>query len=170
MSKIIPVEVIERRILFIRESKVIIDRDLAELYGVTTKALNQAVKRNLERFPDAFLFRLTKREKYEVVTNCDHLKDLKYSYRLPYAFTEQGVAMLSSVLKSKRAIQVNILIMKTFVRLRELISSRKDILAKVAQLEKKYDVQFKIVFDALRKMFSPASKAKKIGFLSDRRG
>lgn len=168
MESLVPAEVIERRILLIRGHKVMLDRDLARLYGVTTKALNQAVKRNQERFPEGFMFQLTEKEKDEVVTNCDHLKDLKFSYQLPYAFTEQGVAMLSSVLKSKRAIQVNILIMKTFVRLRELISSHKDILAKVEEIEKKYDAQFKIVFDALRKILDPKpSKIKKIGFLAD---
>lgn len=102
MGNLIPVEIIEKKIFFLRDHKVMIDRDLAELYGVETKALNQAVKRNKERFPDDFMFQLTKEERDEVVTICDHLKDLKYSYQLPYAFTEQGVAMLSSVLKSKR--------------------------------------------------------------------
>ena len=166
MNKLVPMEVIENKILFIRGQKVMIDKDLAELYQVSTKALNQAVKRNIERFPDGFMFRLTEKEKAKVVTICDHLYDIKYSPNLPYAFTEQGVAMLSSVLNSKRAIQVNILIMKTFVRLRELISSHKDLLDKISDLECKYDSQFKIVFDALRAIIDPPiKKKKKFGFL-----
>ncbi len=136
MNKLIPLEVIEKRIFMIRGYKVMIDRDLAELYAVTTKALNQAVKRNIERFPEGFMFQLTAAEKKEVVTICDHLKELIFSYHQPYVFTEQGIAMLSSVLKSKKAIQINILIMQTFVRLRELIASHKDIhAAKIDTLE-----------------------------------
>lgn len=170
MTKLIPVEVIENRIFIIRGLKVMIDRDLAELYEVKTMGLNQAVKRNSERFPEEFMFQLSKKEKKELITNCDRLALLKHSPFRPYAFTEQGIAMLSSVLKSKRAIQVNILIMKTFVRLRELISSHKDILAKIEELEKKYDSQFKIVFDALRRILAPTySKNRKIGFIQDRR-
>jgi hypothetical protein len=128
-------------------------------------ALNQAVKRNIERFPDGFMFQLTEKEKKELITNCDRFALLKHSSSLPHAFTEQGVAMLSSVLKSKRAIRVNILIMQTFVRLRELISSHKDLLVKINELEKKYDAQFKIVFDTLREIISPPVKrSKRIGF------
>lgn len=108
MSKLIPVEVIEKRIFLIRGCKVMIDRDLAELYLVKTMVLNQAVKRNMERFPEGFMFKLTAKEKNELITNCDRFAILKHSSFLPYAFTEQGVAMLSSVLKSRRAIQVNI--------------------------------------------------------------
>jgi hypothetical protein len=108
MPNIVPVERIENKIFQIRGKRVMLDRDLAELYDVSTKALNQAVKRNLKRFPEDFMFRLTAVEKHEVVTNCDHLKVLKFSPQLPYAFTEQGVAMLSSVLGSERAIMVNI--------------------------------------------------------------
>ncbi len=166
MGKLIPIEVIEKRILFVRGRKVIIDRDLADLYGVETKYLNRQVKRNKDRFPEEFAFQLSKQEKAEVVTICHHLEELKYSYRLPYAFSEQGVAMLSSVLHSKRAIQVNILIMKTFVKLRELISSHKDILRKIEGLESKYDAQFKVVFQVIKKLIEPPEiKTKKIGFL-----
>lgn len=166
MNKLIPAEIIEKRIFFIRGQKVMIDRDLAELYQVKTMVLNQAVKRNLERFPEGFMFQLTKEEKKELITICDKFTLLKHSYHLPYAFTEQGVAMLSSVLKSRRAILVNILIMKTFVRLRELLSSHTDILHKVENMEKKYDSQFKVVFDAIRKMMEPPQKTiHKIGFL-----
>jgi hypothetical protein len=131
--------------------------------------LNQAVKRNIERFPAGFMFKLSQREKKELITNCDRLSPLKHSLNLPYVFTEQGVAMLSSVLKSKRAIQVNILIMKTFVRLRELISSHKDLFDKISDLERKYDAQFKIVFDSLHEIISPPVKEKKkIGFLVEK--
>lgn len=165
MNKLMPAEIIENRIFYIRGYKVMIDRDLAELYQVKTMALNQAVKRNIERFPDGFMFQLTEKEKKELITNCDRFALLKHSSSLPHAFTEQGVAMLSSVLKSKRAIRVNILIMQTFVRLRELISSHKDLLVKINELEKKYDAQFKIVFDTLREIISPPVKrSKRIGF------
>ncbi len=168
MGNLIPVEIVEKRIFFIRGQKVMIDRDLAELYRVKTMALNQAVKRNIERFPSGFMFRLTQEEKKELITNCDRFSIVKHSPYLPYAFTEQGVAMLSSVLKSKRAIQVNMLIMQTFVRLRELISSHKDILRKIGEMEKRYDSQFKIVFDALRKLIEPPAKqTKRIGFVVD---
>ncbi|MFA4844713.1 MAG: ORF6N domain-containing protein [Candidatus Margulisiibacteriota bacterium] len=168
MANIIPAERIEKAIYLIRGRKVMIDRDLAELYQVETKVLNQAVKRNQDRFPEGFMFQLSKKEKAEVVTICDHLKELKYSYRLPYVFTEQGVAMLSSVLNSKRAIQVNILIINTFVKLRELVSSHKDVLRKIEELEGKYDKQFKIVFDAIRALIIPTERSKKrIGFMVD---
>ncbi len=165
MNKLIPIEIIENRIFYIKGYKVIIDRDLAELYQVKTMVLNQSVKRNLERFPAGFMFKLTEKEKKELITNCDRFVPLKHSSSLPYAFTEQGVAMLSSVLKSKRAIQVNIQIMQTFVRLRQLISSHKDLLHKIDELEKKYDMQFKVVFDALREIVQPPEKrSKRIGF------
>jgi len=162
----IPIERIENKIFVIRKHKIMIDRDLAELYQVSTKALNQAVKRNKNRFPKEFMFRLAKEEKNELVTNCDRLAMLKHSSVLPYVFTEHGVAMLSSVLNSKRAIKINILIMKTFIKLRELISSHKDILQKIDSLEKKYDGQFRLVFDAIRNLMLPPEKSKrKIGFL-----
>jgi len=154
MKGLIPLEIIENKILMIRGHRVMLDRDLAELYEVSTKALNQAVKRNLESFPEDFMFTLNLTEKTEVVTNCDHLKAIKYSPQLPYAFTEQGVAMLSSVLKSKRARQVNVQIMRAFVKLRELLSTHKDMARKLETLEKKYDAQFKSVFDAIRALMS----------------
>ena len=118
MSKAIAVEVIAARILEIRGRKVMLDRDLAYLYGVATKALNQAVKRNRRRFPEDFMFQLTRTEQNELVTICDRFNTMKHSTALPYVFTEQGVAMLSSVLNSERAIQVNILIMRAFTKLR----------------------------------------------------
>lgn len=146
-----------------------IDFDLAKLYQVTTKSLNQAVKRNADRFPAGFMFRLSKKERNELVTNCDQFSRIKHSYSLPYAFTEQGVAMLSSVLKSKRAIHVNILIMQTFVRLRKLAASHKKLLLRIEEMERKYDGQFKMVFDALRQIIAPPIKpSKKIGFLRDK--
>jgi hypothetical protein len=155
MKEILPLEMIERKILMIRGHRVILDRDLAVLYEVTTKALNQAVKRNLESFPGDFMFCLDAREKKEVVTNCDHLAAIKYSPQLPYAFTEQGVAMLSSVLKSKRARLVNIQIMRAFVRLRQLLNTHKELARKLEELEKKYDAQFKSVFDAIKALMEP---------------
>jgi len=164
-KQIIPIELIEKSIFIIRSEKIMLDRDLAELYQVTTKALNQAVKRNLERFPSEFMFQLNKQEKDELVTNCDRLGTLKHSTSLPYAFTEQGVAMLSSILKSKRAIQVNIQIMKTFVQLRRMYLNNKELADKINELEKKYDKQFKLVFDALRALITTESPSKrKIGF------
>ncbi|MFA7255459.1 MAG: ORF6N domain-containing protein, partial [Candidatus Omnitrophota bacterium] len=112
------------------------------------------VKRNASRFPEDFMFQLTEAEKKEVIANCDHLKNLKFSPQLPHAFTEQGIAMLSSVLRSERAVLVNIEIMRTFVRLNKLIASHIELARKINDLEKKYDVQFKIVFDTLRKMLT----------------
>lgn len=142
-----------------------LDRDLAELYEVETKALNQAVKRNIERFPEDFMFKLTKKEKQEVVTVCDHLQILKYSPQLPYAFTEQGVTMLSCVLNSKKAIYTNIQIVRAFTRLRELMVEHKDLRLKIEQMERKYDYQFKAVFEAIKQLIAPPQKQKKpIGF------
>jgi len=147
-----------------------LDRDLAELYDVSTKALNQAVKRNLKRFPEDFMFKLTAVEKHEVVTNCDHLKVLKFSPQLPYAFTEQGVAMLSSVLGSERAIMVNIQIMRAFINLRRIGLTYVELRRKIESMEKKYDGQFRIVFKALKELLEPPrveEKRKKIGFHKD---
>ena len=164
-SVYVPAKTIEEAIFFIRGQKVMIDADLAILYGVQTKALNQAVKRNARRFPLDFMFCLTKAEKNELVTNCDRLQRLKHSSVLPRAFTEQGVAMLSSVLKSERAIDVNIEIMRAFVRLRQMLTAHKDFAHRIALLEKKYDEQFKAVFDAIRAlMTTPEPPRKSIGF------
>ena len=161
----IPIEQIEQAILLIRGQKVMLDADLAVLYNVSTKALNQAVKRNERRFPRDFMFSFTKEEKDELVTNCDRFERLKHSSSLPRAFTEQGVAMLSSVLNSERAIDVNIEIMRAFVRLRQMLSAHKDLERKLIALEKKYDEQFKVVFDAIRALMAPTQKPKrKIGF------
>ncbi len=165
MPNLIPAEIIEQRIFLFRGEKVIVDRDLAELYQVTTKVLNQAVRRNNDRFPDNFMFQLTEREKDELVTNCDRFETLKHSTSLPLVFTEQGVAMLSGVLKSKRAIQVNIQIMNTFVQLRRMLADNKALAHRLDVMEKKYDAQFKVVFDALRKLITPPDPPKRpIGF------
>lgn len=142
-----------------------LDIDLAKLYQVKTFRLNEAVKRNAMRFPEDFMFQLTSDEKEQVIANCDHLQTLKFSPHLPYAFTEQGIAMLSSVLRSERAIRVNIEIMRTFVRLKKLLASHAELSHKINGLEKKYDAQFKIVFDAIRQMLNPPEKPKRrIGF------
>ncbi len=165
MSDLIPSERIERRIFFLRGKKVMVDRDLAELYEVTTKGLNQQVKRNIKRFPEDFMFQLTEEEKQEVVTNCDHLNIIKFSYVNPYVFTEQGIAMLSSVLKSERAIQVNIAIMRAFTRLRELMATHKELREKIEMMERKYDHQFKVVFEAIKRLIEPPERPKEpIGF------
>ncbi|MDI6802981.1 MAG: ORF6N domain-containing protein [Bacteroidota bacterium] len=156
---------IERTILFLRGQKVMLDSDLAALYGIPTKVLKQAVKRNLDRFPSDFMFELTAEEKIEVVTNCDHLAKLKFSPYLPYAFTEHGALMLASVLNSPKAVQVSVQIVRTFIRLRELLATHKDLARKLEDMEKKYDHNFKIVFDAIRQLLSPPEKPKRpIGF------
>jgi hypothetical protein len=161
----VPAQRIEQAILLIRGQKVIIDKDLAELYKVSTKALNQAVKRNKTRFPQDFMFQLTQEETTELVTNCDRFKRLKHSSVFPHVFTEQGVAMLSSVLNSERAIEVNIEIVREFVRLRQMLSSHADLARKLAVLEKKYDAQFRVVFYAIRALTAETKKPKrKIGF------
>jgi len=163
--QLIPSEVIERKILLLRGQKVMLDFHLAELYGVETKTLKRAVKRNEERFPVDFLFELTQQEYESLRYHFGTLKRGEHTKYLPYAFTEQGVAMLSSVLRSKRAVQVNIEIMRSFVKLRELLSSNKELVHKLDALEKKYDAQFRVVFDAIRQLMAPPEEPKrKIGF------
>jgi len=167
MSKglIIPDERIEKTIFLIKGQKVIIDADLAELYGVTTKALNQAVTRNHKRFPPDFMFRLTKAEKQELVTNCDRLDRLKHSSALPRVFTEQGVAMLSSVLRGERAIQVNIQIMRSFIKLRRYIAGIDDLKSELEKLKEQTDQRFQVVFETLDQLLTVESKPKKkIGY------
>jgi phage regulator Rha-like protein len=164
-TSLISAERIVRAILSIRGEKVMLDSDLAELYGVETKALNQAVKRNLDRFPPDFMFQLTVTEKNEAVTNCDHLIQLKYSPSLPYAFTEHGALMLANVLNSERAAQTSVQVVRAFVRLRQMLASNAELARKLAALENKYDAQFKVVFDAIRQLMSPPAKPKReIGF------
>jgi len=165
---VIPMEQIEHAIFLIRGQKVMLDSNLAELYGVATKVLIQAVKRNIERFPADFMFQLTIEETDLLRSQIVTLKTGRGRHRkyLPYAFTEQGVAMLSSVLHSARAIHVNIEIMRAFVRLRQMLASNTDLARKLATLEKKYDAQFRVVFDAIRElMTAPEPKKKRpIGF------
>lgn len=167
MRTLIPVEVIEKKILLIRGEKVMLDSDLAMLYEVETFNLNKAVKRNIDRFPEDFMFRLTKEEavslRFQIgISKTEGRGGRRY---LPYVFTEQGVAMLSSVLNSERAVRVNIAIMRAFVKLREMLSTHKDLARKLADMEKKYDAQFKVVFDAIRQLMSPTLPKKgKIGF------
>jgi hypothetical protein len=166
---LIPATRIERSILLVRGQKVLLDMDLAELYGVETRSLVQAVKRNLARFPGDFLFQLSKAELEEwrsqfVTSNPGAKMGLR---RPPYAFTEQGVAMLSSVLRSERAVLVNVEIMRAFVRLREILSSHTELARRLDDLEKKYDGQFRAVFDAIRQLMTPApssSSKRAIGF------
>lgn len=171
----IPQERIERRILLIRGEKVMLDADLAELYGVETKVLNQAVRRNIERFPGDFMFQLSAEEsenlrfhfgtsslRSQFVTSKEGRGGRRYN---PLAFTEQGVAMLSSVLRSQRAVQVNIAIMRAFVKLREMLASHRDLARRLDEMEKKYDAQFKVVFDAIRELMKPPEKPRsRIGF------
>jgi len=166
-KSLIPVDRIEKAILLIHGQKVMLDADLAELYGVETRVLVQAVKRNLERFPEDFMFQLSKDDidflRSQIVT----LKKGRgqHSKYLPYAFTEQGVAMLSSVLRSQRAIQVNIEIMRAFIRLRQMLASHVELARKLDALEKKYDAQFKQVFEAIRQLMAPPEpKRRPIGF------
>lgn len=155
-------------ILLIRGQKVIVDEDLAALYGVETRVLNQAVKRNPGRFPEDFMFQLMAEEAALLRSQYVILKAGRGRHRkyLPHAFTEQGVAMLSSVLRSERAIRVNVEIMRAFVKLRQLLASNQELARKLAALEKKYDAQFKVVFDAIRELMTPADPPRKrpIGF------
>lgn len=165
MTRFVAVGQIEKRIFLLRGQKVMLDADLAELYGVSTRALNQAVKRNRERFPSNFMFRLTKHEKREVVTNCDHLQRLKFSPVLPYAFTEHGALMLASVLNSRVAVRVSIQVVRAFISLRQMATSHHGLARKLNALEKKYDSQFKAVFDAIRQLMQPTEpKRPRIGF------
>jgi len=165
IANVIPAETIERKIYMIRDEKVMLSTDLADLYSVEPRVLVQAVKRNIDRFPEDFMFQLSNEE----------FKNLKSQIVIsswggprranPYAFTEQGVAMLSSVLNSKRAVRVNVEIMRAFVRLRQMLASNAELARKLDALEKKYDTQFKVVFDAIRQLMIPPEKNKrKIGF------
>lgn len=166
MNSIVPMELIERRIYLFRGQKVMLDSDLADLYVVSAKALNQAVGRNKERFPPDFMFQLNSDE-IACLRQFQSLTGGRGQHRkyVAYAFTEQGVAMLSSVLKSKRAVQVNVEIMRAFVKLREMLTSHKDLARKLNALEKKYDAQFRVVFDAIREMMTPPKiKRNEVGF------
>ena len=164
-DSLIPLEYIEKRILLLRGEKVLLDADLADLYGIETKVLVQAVKRQRDRFPDDFMFQLSVEEFADLRSQSVTSSGWGGRRYPPYAFTEQGVAMLSSVLNSPRAIRVNIEIMRAFVRLRRMIYSHRELAAKLAVLERKYDSQFKAIFDLLKKLTSPSGKERKpIGF------
>jgi hypothetical protein len=180
MAIVLKPENVARLVFFIRGEKVMLDVDLAKLYGVTTKALNQAMRRNKRRFPGDFAFRLSREEfdsmRSQIVTTSrdrpgiwSQIVTTSQRYRrsdsLPVAFTEQGVAMLSSVLRSSRAIEVNIAIMRTFVQLRRLMDTNRDLARKIDALERKYDEQFSVVFAAIKQLIAPTEPAKKrIGF------
>jgi hypothetical protein len=166
-ASLVPIERVERAILLLRGHRVMLDADLASLYGVETGALTRAVRRNANRFPADFMFQLTKQE-FEDLRRQSGISSAWGGRRYaPYAFTEQGVAMLSSVLRSERAVLVNIEIMRAFVRLRQMLASHADLARKLAQLERKYDAQFKVVFDAIREMMERPDSGDKnpIGFI-----
>jgi len=162
---LVPVERIERAIIVVRGEKVMLDSELAEIYGVETKALNQAVKRNASRFPTDFMFQLTVEEWESLRSQSVTLKRGEHRKYLPNAFTEHGALMLANVLNSERAAQTSVMVVRAFVRLRQLLSSNAELARKLESLEKKYDAQFKVVFDAIRQLMSPPAKPKReIGF------
>ena len=172
MKELIPVETIERKIYMLRGHKVMISMHLAELYGVETRVLNQAVKRNIHRFPEDFMFQVTELEAEALVSQNVIPHKKHFGGSLPYAFTEQGVAMLSSILNSKQAIKINIVIMRAFVKLREMLSSNKELAHKLTLLEnriEKHDEEIKAIFGAIRQLMTPAVPKKgKIGFGRDK--
>lgn len=156
-SVIVPVERIERCILLIRDRKVMLDADLASLYGVTTKRLNEQVKRNRDRFPEDFMFDLTPEEKAEVVANCDHLGHLKFSSALPHAFTEHGAIMLASVLNSPKAVEISVYVVRAFIKLREMLANNKELARKLEELERKvknHDENIEGLIQAIRALRS----------------
>ena len=156
---------LDSRILMIRGARVMLDADLAELYGSSTKRLNEQVKRNRRRFPDDFMFQLTVEEKAEVVANCDHLQRLKFSPTRPYVFTEHGAVMLASVLNTPVAVAASLQVVRAFVRLRAAFAEQRDLAQRIDGLEAKYDRQFKAVFDAIRALMTPPEvPRRKIGF------
>ena len=169
-QSVIPVERIERAIILIRTQKVMLDRDLATLYGVATGHLNRAVQRNLDRFPVDFMFQLSGEEYEALKCQIGISKGRGGSRHRPYAFTEQGVAMLSSALRSGRAVTVNVEIMRAFVRMRQILATHADLARKLDALERKYDSQFKIVFDAIRELMTPPPESKRgrFGFARER--
>ena len=171
MNEIITLDILQQKIFTIRNKRVMIDRDLAELYGVETKKLNQAVKRNIKRFPEDFMFQLTDEEQNELVTNCDHLKKLKFSYQNAYAFTEHGVTMLASVLNSEKAIEINVQVVRAFIQLRQMSLENKDLSKRVAELEhyfiehcKDYKEDMRNIHQAID-LLMDRTKPAKIGFI-----
>ncbi|MCH7611784.1 MAG: ORF6N domain-containing protein [Candidatus Marinimicrobia bacterium] len=165
MKQLIPVEMIQSRIILIRDEKVLFDRDLAELYGVETRRLNEQVSRNIDRFPGDFMFLLTDDE-FQNMKSHFAISSWGGTRKLPRVFTEQGIAMLSSVLYSSRAIQVNIAIMRAFVKMRQMLSTHKELKEKFEAMEKKYNRNFKVVFTAIKELMNPIvpEKKTKIGF------
>jgi hypothetical protein len=167
---VVPVNRIESRILLIRGRRVMLDSDLADLYGVRTRRLNEQVKRNTQRFPADFMFKLTPKEKAEVVANCDRLEKLKFSPALPYAFTEHGAVMLASVLNSPVAVQASIQVVRAFVKLREFLGTQQKLAAKLLELEKRvgeHDGEIAALFEAIRQLMEPPEKpGRRIGFHS----
>jgi hypothetical protein len=174
MNTLIPVEVIERKILLIRGEKVMLDADLAELYDVPTKRLNEQVKRNADRFPADFAFQLTAEEwknvkalndeanRSQFATGSQKHRDPRF---MPWAFTEHGAIMAATMLNSKQAVAMSVHVVRAFVKLRELLGTHKDLARKIEEMEKKYDSQFRVVFDAIRQLMTPPeTKKRKIGF------
>jgi len=165
---LVPVERVERTILLVRGQKVILDADLAKLYGVTTKRLNQQVKRNSARFPEDFMFKLTQKEKDKVVANCNHLSNLRFSPALPHAFTEHGAIMAASVLNTSHAIESSIFVVRAFVRLRQILATHTELARKLLEIEKhlkNHDQQIQTIFEAIHQLMAPPEKPKKkIGF------
>ena len=167
-QSLIPVERVEQLILVIRGHKVILDVDLAALYGVPTKRFNEQVKRNRERFPDDFMFQLTKKEA-EILRSQIATSSWGGRRYLPYAFTEHGALMAANILNSPRAVQVSVQVVRAFIRLREMLASHKELARRLVEMEKKYDKQFKFVFDAIRELMEPPEPKKRpIGFLPNR--
>jgi hypothetical protein len=169
---IVPAKPIEGLILVLRGQRVMLDADLAELYGVPTKVFNQAIKRNRDRFPEDFMFRLTKAEKAEVVTICDHLSRLKFSPSLPYAFTEHGAIMAANVLNSPRAVRASVYVVRAFVKLREALATNKEVLHKFAELERRldsHDESIQVLLAAIRRLMAPPDRPRRrIGFQQER--
>ena len=168
-SELIPVAHVEKCILLIRGQRVILDADLARLYGATTKRLNEQVKRNPERFPADFVFRLTAAEKKQVVANCDHLRGLKFSPALPYAFTEHGAIMAANLLRSPEAVKVSVFVVRAFIKLREMLSTHRELAEKLRELELKlenHDEQIVALIDAIRQLMDgpPARRRPPIGY------
>lgn len=164
-TNIVPVETIQGKIMVMRGKKVMLDKDIAALYEVDPRALRQQVKRNLDRFPEDFMFELTKDELVLVVSQNVTPSKKRFGGSLPYVFTEQGIAMLSSVLTSPRAVQVNIQIMRTFAKLREIMASHGELRIRIEEMEEKYDHSFKVIFKAIKQLMEePEKPQRKIGF------
>lgn len=171
-KSIIRVGTIQQRILLIRGEKVIVDADLADAYSVSTRRLNEQVKRNKARFPSDFMFQLTSEEKAEVVANCDHLSKLKFSHALPFVFTEHGAIMAASVSNSPKAVEVSVFVVRAFVQLREVIAGHKELARKIGQIERKlsdHDDQILVMVEAIKQLMDPKlpPKIRRIGFQAE---